>query len=252
MALRIISPRNSFVQFEESDVLSGCGFDDVSVCLPVFDDNDIAFQFVIEADDEGEANALCDLTNDQIHIGIVESCDENFLLEFSGKSSRRRISPTEVLYMWSGLPGFQTVISVGECFRIKISTSQYGEEYEACSNCFIRISDPCWTSVVDYSADNNSFGFNYCGGSDINGAGDNTQECDPTIIVFTNQSTLAIPYTAALQAKYGDVPDVTIWIRDTDGKLADMGVRATFDDFPPSTISIDFGGPATGIVKISG
>lgn len=251
MALTIISPRNSFVRFGESDILSGCGFDDVAVCLPVYTDNDVAFQFIIQGDTEAEADLLCDLSNSQIHIGIVESCDQNYLLEFSGKTARRRISPTQVLYMWSGLPGFATVISVGECFRIKIITSQSGNEYEACSNCFIRIGDPCWTSVLDYSGDNNQFGFNYCGGADVGGAGDGQQQCDPTIIAFTNETTLTIPYTAGLQAKYGDVPTVSVWIRDTDGKLAEMGVRITFDDFPPSVIGIDCGGPASGIVKIS-
>lgn len=244
MAIRIISPRNSFIQFSESDQITGCSVEGFSLCLPVFQDSDVAFQFIVEADTEAEADALCDLGNNLIAIGIVERCGDDNLLTFEGKTSRRRISPTQVLYMWSGLPDFATVIPIGGCFHITVNVD--GNVY--CSNCLQRIGDTCFTSVVDYSGDGNQFGFDYCDGGLVEG---DQELCEPTIIEFVNEATLAIPYTASLQAKYGDVPTVSVWIRDTDGTLVEMGLRISFDDFPPSLISIDNGGPASGIVKIS-
>lgn len=250
MGLTLISPKNSFVQFDVSDVISGCAEITGSQCLPVMEDNDINFQFVIQADTEGEADLLCDLTNSLLTIGITDKCTDGLLLTFGAKTERYRISPTQVLYNWShGLPNFATVIANDRCFHIKILTSQYGTDYSWCSNCFIRIIDGCFTSVLDYNGDDNQYGFDYCGGQAV---GDDTTTCEPTIIVFTGQATLSIPYTAQLQAKYGNVPTVTVWQNDPiTGDLVDMGQRVAFDSFPPTVIKIDNGGVASGIVKIS-
>src|SRR4029077_8456341 len=97
MALHIISPKNSFVQFAESDSITGCGVESFSLCLPVLNDNDVAFQFIIQADSEGEADILCDRANDQITIGICTDCSEDTILDFTDKPSRSRLSPTQVL-----------------------------------------------------------------------------------------------------------------------------------------------------------
>ncbi len=249
MALNIISPKNSFVQFAESDTISGCGVESFGLCLPVLNDNDVAFQFIIQADSEGEADILCDRANDQITVGICTDCDSDTILDFTDKPSRSRISLTQVLFNWSaGLPDFASVISHAECFHIKIKTSQYATTYTWCSNCFQRITDGCFTSVVDYTGDDNQFGFDYCGGAAVE---DDQANCEPTIITFTNETALSIPYTAILQAKYGDVPTVQTWIYNEDGELQQMAVREAFDSFPPTLISIGLGGLSSGIVKIS-
>ena len=219
-------------------------------CLPVLEDADVNFQFVIQADSEGEADVLCDLNNDELTIGLAASCISNLLITFSDKTVRSRISPTQVLYNWSnGFKNFATVFSDRQCFFIRIKVSQYGTNYDWCSNCFVRITDGCFTSVVDYTGDDNQFGFDYCGGQAV---GDDTAACEPTIIVFTGQATLSIPYTAQLQAMYGNVPTVTLWQNDPiTGDLVDVGIRVAFDSFPPTMIKIDNGGPASGIVKIN-
>lgn len=249
MAITITSPRFSFVQFGETDSVQSCNFPDVSLCLPVYDENDVAFQFVLVTDTEEEADALCDLTNDQIQVGIVESCDDGFLINFKEDfgliPQRFRISPRQVLYNWEhGLPSFNTVISVGECFKVKIVVDG---GYEFCSNCFQRISDPCHTSLLEYGNDENAFGFNYCNGEAVD---EDSDTCDPTIIQFTNKSTLVIPYTTSLQAKYGNAPSVQVWIYDENNELVDMGIRVAFDTYPPTELRFDFGGNASGIIKI--
>ncbi len=249
MGLNIVSPKNSFIQFAESDYLDSCGVNEIAVCLPVLNDDDIAFQFLIQADTEGEADLLCDLINAELTIGIRVKCTDNNIKTFTEKTERFRIGPTLILYNWSaGLPGFTSVITDGQCFHINISTTEYGITYNWCSNCLKRISDGCLTSVVDYTGDDNQFGFDYCGG----GAVDQSAEtCEPTIITFTNQATVSIPYTSFLQAKYGEIPTVAVWIRDETGDLVEMGVRISFDAIPPTTINIDCGGVSSGIIKIS-
>ena len=248
MAIRIKSPRFSFVQFDESDVISSCQFADFTLCLPVYEDSDVNFQFILETDTEGEADVLCDLQNDLLEIGIADNCSDSIILPFEQKTERFRISKKQVLYNWShGLPNFGTVVSIGKCFVIKIILQDVYYTTEFCSNCFQRISDPCHTSVVEYGNDDNAFGFDYCGGSAVD---DVPETCEPTFIQFTNQPNIAIPYTAQLQAKYGQAPTVQVWIYDGT-ELVDMGIRVSFDGFPPTVITADFGGVSSGVIKIN-
>lgn len=248
MAYSIISPVQSFVQFEETGKIDHCIFDKLNFCLPVVQPDDAAYQFVITGT-EVEINALCGVYGTPIAIGIVRACDDqDFLIEFTANPYNDvpelyRLSATEMLVNWAhGVPGFTSVIDYGECFkfRVQIGLVQF------CSNCFERSSDDCFTSVIEYGCDENCYGFNYCGSGS---AAQDGLSCDPTIITFTNQSTLSIPYTAGLLAAYGLAPTVQVWISDGTN-LVNMGITATFDAYPPTVLGFDFGGPATGIVVL--
>lgn len=250
MAIRIKAPVNSFVQFDEVDTIDSCEFDPFSICLPVFADNDVYFQFIIETDTQDEADSLCDLGNELMSIGIANHCGEATILDFEQKPDRYRIDATHLLYNWMhGLPNFATVISNSECFLIKITVQGVYTVYDFCSNCFQRIAEVCHTSVIEYSNEDNAYGFDYCGGSIIDSG--SSESCEPLFIQFTNQANISIPYTTILQNKYGAVPSVQAWIFDDNNELVDMGIRASFDAFPPTTINIDFGGFSSGIIKIS-
>jgi hypothetical protein len=251
MAVRIISPANSFVQFDQDDSFNHCVFGTVRHCLPVFAEDDVNFQFVLETDTEEEADALCDLANDLLTIGLSDDlCYGELLLTFSEKSERFRISPTQVLYNWShGLPGFAGTIEVGECFKVLVMLTLNDEDYQFCSNCFQRIREDCFTSVIEFGSEDNSFGFNYCASGAIE-SGSEAGTCDPTIITFANKSTLVIPYTSSLQSAYGDAPTIQVWIYDGSGDLVNMGIQAKLDGFPPTQLEFDFGGPASGIIII--
>lgn len=251
MAITLAAPRFSFVQFSESNAVESCNFPDINLCLPVYLQDDVSFQFIITADTEEEADALCDLENDLVTVGIAGSCAEDFLInfknEFNLKPDRFRISARQVLYNWEeGVRDFSTVVSIGECFVIKIHVD-VDAGYNFCSNCFQRIANPCHTAVLEYGNDENAFGFNYCGGEAVD---PDTEQCDPTIIQFTLQDTLVIPYTTSLQNKYGTTPSVQVWIYDENGELVDMNIRVAFDTYPPTELRFDFGGTASGIIKI--
>lgn len=246
MAYRILSPRNSFVQFGESSTVQSCSYRDITLCLPVYDEDDVYFQFIVSADSIEEADALCDLENSLVVVGLASDCASGLIKTFTEKPNRFRISDNQVLYNWShGLPGFAAVVGVGDCFVIKVAIN---EDTDACSNCFNRIAGDCHTSVLEFGNEDNFAGFNYCNSTVV---GEDAETCDPTFITFTNQSTLVIPYTASMQAKYGTVPTLKIWLYDTNGELVNMSVRQAFDAYPPTEIRIDNGGPATGVLKIS-
>lgn len=72
--------------------------------------------------------------------------------------------------------------------------------------------------------------------------------CSPLIQPFTNVSTLSIPYGASETEAYGADPNVQVYIHDgTDYVLSDDMNQVVFNG---SSIEIDFGGIATGFVKV--
>lgn len=246
MAIRLISPLNSFIKFGESSLITSCNYRDIDLCLPVYEEDDVHFQFVAETDTVEEADALCDLTNELVEVGLAGGCDEGFAVVFTEKPDRYRISDFQILYNWShGLPSFSTYFEVGKCFVIKVDVNGF----ERCSNCLQRIGNDCHTSVIEYGNDDNAFGFVYCSSGSIGET--DSETCDPTFVSFTNQSLLTIPYTAGMVAKYGLVPTIKSWLYDVNGELVNMSVRQAFDGYPPTEIRIDLGGNSSGILKIS-
>jgi hypothetical protein len=212
--------------------------------MPVYESSDVAFQWVMTGT-QAEMDALCQQDGSEIVVSIVEDCDQPDLIVFSERPQRFRLSDTQVLYNWPhGVPDFDTVVSVNKCFKIKVT---YGA-VSFCTNCFERIADDCFTSVIEYGSEADSFGFKYCYGGDMGGTPEDN--CDPTTVQFVNVETLAIPYTAGLKNKYGVIPTVQVWVFDESGQLVNMGVQAGFDAYPPTMINLNFGGPASGIVVI--
>lgn len=238
----IVTPASSFIRFDGENIVSHCIHGEFKACLPVYAEADISFQFVVQADTIEEADALCLPGESGIQIGIVRDCEqEGFDVEFDELPERYRISDLQVLYNWPhGVPGMIGEIDAEECFYIRVVV----DNVNYCTNCFRRIPDDCFSSVIEYGNDENFGGFNYCNGEGVDEA---TLTCSPEIITFTNKETLTIPYTAALQAKFGTVPTVQVWIY-IDGVLTNVGVVASFDNMPPSFVNIDFGGTSSGVV----
>lgn len=256
MAISIISPENSFIRFSEPAADPLCIWGAVDFCLPVFADEDVYFQFVI-AGTQLEIDSLCVTSGDELSVALVTACNGTPLKTFTEKPQRYRLSPTQVLYNWAhGLPGFTSVAAVAQCFKIQVTVeaTPYGypdANLVACSNCLERVASDCFTSVVEFGNEDDAFGFKYCGGGDLPaGSEPATIDCSPTIVTFVGVATLAIPYTALLQSKYGVFPTVQVWIYDGTGQLLNMGITAAFDTYPPTMINLDFGGTAAGIVVI--
>jgi hypothetical protein len=151
------------------------------------------------------------------------------------------------------------VINVGDCFRIEVIVNINGEDSSYLSNRFERIGDDCFTSVVEYSSDDNGFGFNYCN-SPSDGTGGEGEPptnppptsdlCTPTRITFSNMSIVIIPYTQGMIDLYGNVPTVQVWIYDENGDLVRPEVEIKMDGYPPTVITISLGGNASGLIII--
>lgn len=259
MSVRIRSPRFSFVQLASAEygyvpeTYGSCNFPDAQFCLPVFAYDDIAFMFILEADTEAEADELCVLGEpDKVEVGLVRECGDDFDIAFADQALRpekSRISPTQVLYKWAhGFPGFDAEYALEDCFKAKVVAHMDSGDVVACSNCFQRIAEDCFTSLLEYGSEQNIFGFNYCDGVVED---EEIPICsDPTIIEFTDALTLNIPYTSAMKQMYGEVPTVEIWIFDGTNYTKAF-IQAGFDAYPPTAIIADLGGAATGFIKIS-
>jgi hypothetical protein len=126
---------------------------------------------------------------------------------------------------------FTLEVQTGTCAPATWNDSAYCEPY----------------TCIEFEAKNGNAGKNVIGCpclEDIEGC------CFPTVVEFTDVATLDIPYTAQMTLKYGDVPTVQTWIYDGLGRLVIMGIFASLDAVPPTLISLDFGGLATGIIVI--
>lgn len=245
--MELITPTNSFVRFDEDNSETHCIHGTFDTCLPVVAESDVAFQFVVQGTSE-EIDGLCTVGDSGIQIGMVSDCDQEFfdVLFVDDQPERFRISPTQVLYNWThGLPGMLGFYDEGDCFHIRVIVDAL---VTYCSNCFQRIPNDCFTSVLDFTNDENFAGYNYCNAGEA--TVDGSLVCEPTIIEFVNKETLNVPYTANLQNMYGTVPTVQTWIYDGSGDLVNMGITATFDAMPPTMISFDFGGLASGVIVI--
>ncbi len=177
MAYSIVSPKYSFIQFGYSQ-FSGqdnC-YGDIKNCLPVFNDSDLAFQLILKSDTKAEMLAAYNTLIQSVKLVLLESFVTNqvdfeaaILKDFVTDIltfERYPISDTEILYFWPhGLPGFKDEIDCGKCFQIGIKIESENIEalnISAASNCLFRPCDDCWTSLLEYSCDENSYGFNYC------------------------------------------------------------------------------------------
>lgn len=247
MPYQIQVSRFSFIQFAESDVIESCNWPGHDMCLPVYDVNDAWFQFTIIGDTAAEIDDLCTPENG-IAIGLVRNCADEYLIEFTQRPTRYRIGETTLVYIWShGLPGFDQVLAVGDCFRFKIELTPQAW----CSNCLQRIGNDCHTSVIEFSNNDNAFGYFYCAGGDDGTDGGGAADCEPIELQFVNQATMTIPWTAYLNDRFGPLPSIEVWVYDpVTNELIKPGIVAKLDTYPPTQVFIDFGGPSSGIVKL--
>jgi hypothetical protein len=73
--------------------------------------------------------------------------------------------------------------------------------------------------------------------------------CNPTIINFLSVSSTVVNYNAQMVLDYGPEPNVQVYFQHEDGMyvLSDDMNQVSFDGV---NIVADYGGPATGFLKI--
>lgn len=72
--------------------------------------------------------------------------------------------------------------------------------------------------------------------------------CEATIVNFLNVSSSVVNYSAAMQEQYGPKPNVQVYYKEgAEYSLSDDLNQVSFDGV---NITVDYGGAATGFLKI--
>src|SRR4051812_45066605 len=98
MSAIVTSPEFSFVRWD-NESLNTCNPKDVRYCLPIVNDDDVAFQFIVETDTEAEADELTQIGVHNVDVGIthdnlpnISDWYENYSASFI-YAERIRIAP---------------------------------------------------------------------------------------------------------------------------------------------------------------
>jgi hypothetical protein len=197
MAITLSSSRHSFVQVTSDERDTGC-VPDINICLPVYSPTfDISFQVTAYVDGTDKDNfqlqtdiVFPDAIN-TVQAKICRQCvsDESFsgerMMQFDS-SWTKIVSDPIGSDVWVGnfhaLGGTNMDIwddmQPGDCFHLcfhqcavpvanHLTLNEYDSDVIACTNCFQKVADECFTSRFTYSNNENSFGFYY----DVNGDG---------------------------------------------------------------------------------
>jgi hypothetical protein len=172
MAITIISPRLSFVQIEPYTPVFLCGEEMVS--LPFSLPNDLKFQLLIETNTIAEADAVMAEAISNFNLLLVKggpsvdaaTIQANTLLNYSTMNKhfdRYRIGLMAVLLYWPhGLATYDTHVDCESCFKMAADITIATQQIIAPTNTFYRSCDTCFSSVLEYTCDENAYGFNYC------------------------------------------------------------------------------------------
>lgn len=137
--------------------------------LPVQSESDLKFQVMFGADDIAEGDNLLAGDIDLFVVtsgAVIESdSDINTFKVGSGVAVPAnimwRIDETTVGAYWNALFNDFAAIGLDTCFKFAVRVTVGASKYYWASNCFIRVNDN-YTSTIEYSCAENSFGFNYC------------------------------------------------------------------------------------------
>lgn len=170
MAIKITTPRLSFIQL-------GCP--EKCICYPIVNEDELKFQILIETDTILQSDDIMASVPGNFNLLIVDGIDNctqsqilantihDFAVSISGgpvfNFQRIRISPKKVLLYWPyGLPLLNDFVNCEQVFSLAISLYFNSTLYVQRLNCFKKVCDTDYTSVLEYSNNEDGYGFNYC------------------------------------------------------------------------------------------
>jgi hypothetical protein len=150
-----IDCENSFITFNEVIYLTQRECAIVRpFCLPVFDASDISFQIKIDTDIE-------DFTTQTPIVEVQVGETKYNVTEATVNIELIADTIYSVSYVFEGSNLLDNV-DIGECFNIVISFEVDEVRYTSTSiTCLQRVADTCFTSKLEYSNNENAFGFIY-------------------------------------------------------------------------------------------
>jgi hypothetical protein len=173
MSFSISSPAYSFVNFNALPDTDLCCIGDVETCLPLVQNDDLQFQFFVNTDTIDTANAMESIHINNIQLLLVDGAGStelhNWTLDDTLLFEVIRTGPTTLTYLWKNdLSSLANVlVPYDECFRLKLKVNYSGTTEEAISNCFIVKQSDCYTSVLEYTNDEDYGDFAYCSAVDF-------------------------------------------------------------------------------------
>lgn len=171
MAISIINPKFSFLQF----VQSGVGTPVCDTPLPVATDYDVKFQLVVKY--TGDIYNVFDFANiyavepDAVITNNTELVAATLVNLGGMPPDILQIASDKLLLTWaSGLPSLAYFLLPDQCFRFCISLQEDCDSPLTywVSNCFKKTSDLKYTSTIEYSCDENAYAFEYCDSGVVN------------------------------------------------------------------------------------
>jgi len=155
---------------------------DIAWCLPVAKEDDLYFQFYLEASDSTETALLCSLDKDNMFFllskGINTPVDltaykwPNAANVSNGQFIEKiRLTDTKFLLSWRypfnhliipNPDGSEHNLDIGDCFQLRFGYDVgAGPVMLGISNC-MEIVDEDYTNVLEYQHPTDDYGFNYC------------------------------------------------------------------------------------------
>ncbi len=194
----IISPKYSFVKFNETDLqLSQCCTGRQNFALPIAEEDDLYFQFNLVGSDAIRAAEIMALPLANVQLLLLSGTGNtegtavantlrNWTTADSLTFARYRTEDKGVTYLWRNLlKDIKTLVECDVCFQLAIkvtlegvSVSEFSDEFSdefseesegtvtlyGFSNNLVRICDTCYTSQLQYSFDEDANGFYHCNG----------------------------------------------------------------------------------------
>lgn len=163
----------SFINFVGNTGCTDCFEDELCGCYPISSFNDLRFQILLEVGEDDPDAAGLEAGTVTFHLGVANTCDECAsddikLAQMHGEWWKASGSDQQDYYVLS----VDTIASAslidrfedGECFVLCLYVKgKVGQltEYEklGCSDCFIRVTETCDTSVIKYRQNETSMGF---------------------------------------------------------------------------------------------
>lgn len=187
MAIRIISPQFSFVRFSDQQIVNTGWYESplpgvqLGFSIPVSVKTDLAFQFIVEADTDIEAEEVCQfptLTGFNIKINNGPIMGPAFTsgdfaalataqYALSTTLERYRISTTQVLFYVPLMDLLDlSILQAGQCFQIALQVIRpvipITMQAHAISNVFRYIgANTNYTSLLEYDSEMDEVGFTY-------------------------------------------------------------------------------------------
>lgn len=161
----------SFVNFTGNVGCQDCFEDELCGCYPISSFEDLRFQILIETEESDLAQLEAGTIT--FHLGIAEDCEscdsaDAKLAQLHGEFWKTSGDDSMDYYVLS----VDTITNAnlidrfadGECFVLCLYTKgQTGQVVEylklGCSDCFIRVTDSCDTTVIKYRQNETSMGF---------------------------------------------------------------------------------------------